>query len=101
MGRHWIWSVLKFVLLLAAAFLLFSYAVLFLWNWLIPDIFNGPHITIGEAMGILALSKILFSSFNMGWGNRCGNHCRKSHWKSKFQEKWKDKYCNEDDLTDH
>lgn len=63
----------------------FVMATMYLWNWLVPDLFHGPIITFWQALGLLALSKILFSGFGKGGGR--GGQC-KSHWKSRWQEKW-------------
>ena len=35
-------------------------AVLVLWNWLLPPLFGVPQIGFLQALGILALSRILF-----------------------------------------
>ena len=40
----------------------FGAVIMLLWNWLIPTIFNGPSVTYFQALGLLVLSKILFSS---------------------------------------
>jgi|SRR5215472_183584 len=37
--------------------------VLQLWNWLLPPIFGLPLITFWQALGLLALSRILFGGF--------------------------------------
>jgi hypothetical protein len=46
------------------AFILFiaigGVAVLELWNWLLPPLFGAPQIGFLQALGILALSRILF-----------------------------------------
>jgi hypothetical protein len=63
----------------------FTMAVMYLWNWLVPDLFSGPVITFWQALGLLALSKILFSGFGKGGGH--SGHW-KSHWKSRWSEKW-------------
>ncbi|MBS1230524.1 MAG: hypothetical protein H6R17_3801 [Proteobacteria bacterium] len=42
-------------------------AVMLLWNWLMPALFVGvPPIGFWQALGILALSKILFGGFRGG-----------------------------------
>jgi hypothetical protein len=41
-----------------------------LWNWLLPDILNLRRITLWEALGVLALSRILFGGFGRGGGSR-------------------------------
>ena len=54
--------------------LLFGYIVMWLWNWLMPDVLGLTSITYWQAVGILALSKILFGSFG---NNRSGKKGRK------------------------
>jgi hypothetical protein len=39
--------------------------VLHLWNWLLPSLFGWRQITFWEALGMLALCRILFGGF--GW----------------------------------
>jgi hypothetical protein len=39
--------------------------VLHLWNWLLPPLFGWRHITFWQALGLLALCRILFGGF--GW----------------------------------
>jgi hypothetical protein len=40
-----------------------------LWNWLLPDIFGLRRVTFWEALGLLALSRILFGGFSQGGGS--------------------------------
>jgi hypothetical protein len=37
--------------------------VLQLWNWLLPPLFGVPQVTFWQALGILALCRILFGGF--------------------------------------
>ena len=41
-----------------------------LWNWLMPMLFGLREVTFWQAVGILALSRILFGGFGMGGGHR-------------------------------
>ena len=43
--------------------------VQWLWNWLLPDIFGLRAVTFWEALGLLALSRILFGGFSKGGGS--------------------------------
>ena len=81
----------------------FVLATMYLWNWLVPDLFGGPVITFWQALGLLVLSKILFSGFGKG-GGKHGGGWKSNHWKEKwnsmtpedrerFKEKMKDKWC--------
>ena len=56
----------------------FGLAVMYLWNWLIPELFDGPAINFWQSIGLLALSKLL-----IGFGGYSAHH-----WKSKFTHKW-------------
>jgi hypothetical protein len=42
--------------------------VQWLWNWLLPDIFGLRRVTFWEALGLLALCRILFGGFGNGRG---------------------------------
>ncbi len=64
-----------FIPIAVAAFLsLISFAVMQLWNNLLPAILHVGAITFWQAMGIFILCKILFGFGHKGrgWGNRGG-----------------------------
>ena len=42
--------------------------VMFLWNWLTPPLFGLRLITFWQAIGLLALCRILFGGFGLGGG---------------------------------
>lgn len=71
---------------IVVAILGFATLTMLLWNWLIPAIFNGPSITFLQAIGLLILSKILFSG---GPGRH--RHSHHSHggpyWKRQMRER--------------
>jgi hypothetical protein len=39
-----------------------GYPLMWLWNWLMPIIFNLPQITFWQAVGLNLLSSILFKT---------------------------------------
>ena len=49
--------------------------VMHLWNWLAPALFGLRQITFWQALGLLALCRILFGGFGLGGG---GSHRSKS-----------------------
>jgi hypothetical protein len=53
-----------------------------LWNWLVPDLFQGPELTFWQALGLLALTKILFWSFGKG------GYARNRPWGYQWKQKW-------------
>jgi hypothetical protein len=54
----------KFIVIAIIGISVLSGILMLLWNWLMPDLFPGiKSITYLQALGILLLSKILFSGF--------------------------------------
>ncbi len=41
--------------------LILAFPVKWVWNWLIPELFNGPIISALQAWGIMFLSQLLFA----------------------------------------
>lgn len=62
------WILLGIIAVIAFA-LLFGYGIMWLWNWLIPDILGLGTITYWQAVGMFILAKILFGGL--------GNHSSK------------------------
>jgi len=63
--------------------------VMLLWNWLAPELFGLRQITFWQALGLLALCRILFGGFGMGGGSHRGSHSRRrmrEHWERKTPE---------------
>src|SRR6266404_3292421 len=50
--------------------------VMLLWNWLAPTLFGLRLITFWQAVGLLALCRILFGGFGLGGGGH-RNSCRR------------------------
>jgi hypothetical protein len=77
-------------LLMLAFLALLSFAVMLLWNWLLPDIARLPEITFWQALGLLALSRILFGG--LGGMSRIAMggamHGRDRDHINPFREKW-------------
>jgi hypothetical protein len=66
--------------LIVLATAVFGFLVMSLWNWLIPALFGGKLITFWQAVGVLALSRILFGGmFRRGaFGDR--QRARRAIW---------------------
>ena len=41
-----------------------------LWNWLLPPLFGWPEVSFWQALGLLALCRILFGGLGIGGSNR-------------------------------
>jgi hypothetical protein len=72
MRRKWIFIAPLAILGLALFIALGGTAVLLLWNWLLPALFGWRQITFWQALGILALCRILFGGFGGHGFHRSG-----------------------------
>jgi hypothetical protein len=52
-------SILTAILLIVLVAAILGLPLMWLWNWLMPGIFNLPEITFWQALGLNALSTIL------------------------------------------
>ncbi len=80
----------KFVLFGVAGLIAFTFAVMWLWNWLVPELFSGPVVTYWQTLGLLVLSKILFSGMGKGHSSHHPGHHHP--FPSKYGDKWKKKF---------
>lgn len=69
-------TVAVIALLLAVAL-----AVMLLWNQLVPQLFHGPTLEYGQALGLLILSRLLFGGLRGGHG-----HWRQRRWRERWQQ---------------
>jgi hypothetical protein len=58
------------------------WAVMSLWNWLMPSIFSVHAITYWQALGLVVLSWILFRGFR-------GPRFSRGHWEHRIRERWR------------
>jgi hypothetical protein len=74
---------------IAGLAILFGFTVMWLWNWLMPELFGLPTLTFWKAVGVVFLSKLLFGGFG-GKGGSGSSHksgSKKSKKKGEFS-KW-------------
>jgi hypothetical protein len=55
--------------------------VLQLWNWLLPSLFGWRQVTFWQALGLLALCRILFGGFGFHGSGR-------SDYRRRMAERW-------------
>jgi len=84
MEKFWFVKCTKFLIFSLFAIVVLGYIVMWLWNWLLPDLINASEINFFQSVGILVLSKILFG----GLGKFGGKH-RRHHWKHEMKEKYR------------
>ncbi len=57
-------TLLSTIIIICGSSLFFSWIVMLLWNWLMPDIFGLKEITWIQALGLNFLIGLLFSRIN-------------------------------------
>jgi hypothetical protein len=87
---------LLFIPILIGGFALFTFLLMQIWNAVLPDVLGVKPISFWQALGIFALSKILFG-FNSGWGGRRRRYMKdrfanmSPEERELFKAKWKDR----------
>jgi len=71
-----------------------------LWNWLLPPLFGWREITFWQALGLLALCRILFGGF--GWRGSVRSNVRRrmaERWehmtpeeRERFRQSWRGRW---------
>ena len=84
--RKLFWMVPAGILGMALFVFIGGEIVMRLWNWLLPMLFGWRQITFWQAIGILALCRILFGGFG---GHRSG----RSNMRRRMQERMAEHYA--------
>ena len=64
-----------------------------LWNWLLPALFGLPAITFWQALGLLALARILVGGCGFGGGGRSRGP-RGRHWSDRVGDRIADRVAD-------
>jgi hypothetical protein len=97
-ARKLIWIAPLAIFGFAAFVALGGEVVRLLWNWLTPALFGWREITFWQALGVLALCRILFGGFRLaGGGPRSRSRRRMAErWEEmspEEREKYRERYC--------
>jgi hypothetical protein len=63
MNKKWLWIAPLAIAGLALFIAIGGQVVMYLWNAILPDLFGLRTITFWQALGLLALCRILFGGF--------------------------------------
>ena len=58
--------------------LLFGIGVMYLWNWLMPGLFNLARIGFWQAFGLILLARLLVGGWHRGYP-------RRNHWHRRYE----------------
>jgi hypothetical protein len=81
MNKKWLAIAILAPLGIALFIVVGGEVVLHLWNWLLPALFGWRQITFWQAVGLLALCRILF-------GGVSGRGFRRSNYRRRMAERW-------------
>ena len=81
-------AILGFALFLALG----GVVVRWLWNWLMPAIFGLPVLTFWQALGVLALSRILFGGFRFRAGGHRGWNRLTPEERERFRDRMRERW---------
>ena len=87
-GKKWAKFIVRFAVFAIIFVVVFGWAMHYLWNLLMPELFGLPHISFWQAPGLLALSWLLFG----GWrGMPRGGH--RGRWRGLTPEE-RERFAN-------
>ena len=81
MRRKWAFIAPLAILGMVVFIVIGGEVVRLLWNWLLPPLFGWSRITFWQALGILALCRILFGGFGLHGSGR-------SNFRRRMAERW-------------
>lgn len=76
--QPWLKRLLWGVPLMAIIIVALGAVLMWLWNWLVPAIFEGPSINLIEAIGLLVMGRLLTGMGSRGTSWSCN---KKQAWK--------------------
>ena len=88
-GKKWIARGFLIALLGVVFVLIGGEVVMQLWNWLTPRLFGWHAITFWQALGLLALCRILFGGFGGGRHHRSD---RRRRWAADLTPEEREKF---------
>jgi hypothetical protein len=87
MRRKWVFIVPAALLGIALLTFIGGEVVRLLWNWLLPPLFGFRQITFWQALGLLALCRILFGGFGSHGRSHSGSPMRR-RMADRLAERW-------------
>lgn len=81
MKRFWIFKGLRVLVFLGVALAVLGFAVMALWNWVLPPVTGLHAINYAQALALLVLARLLFGSFR---GRRHGGW----YWRHRMRSGW-------------
>lgn len=87
MRKKWIWIAFLAPVGIALFIWIGGELVMLLWNWLLPTLFGWRQITFWQAVGLLALCRILFGGLGSSHGGGRGRRGMRDHMRERMAER--------------
>ena len=87
MKKKWIFLAPLALLGIALFIWLGGELVMHLWNWLLPTLFGWRQITFWQAVGLLALCRILFGGFGLSGGGHRNSRGMRGRMDGRIRER--------------
>ena len=112
--KKWLLRMAPLVFLAMALFIAVGgWVVMSLWNWLTPALFGFRTVTFWQALGLLALCRILFGGFRIRGGGVSRSETRKriaermaERWekmtpeeRERYRQSWRGRWCRTPDAA--
>jgi len=96
------WAV-KISVWFTVMFALFGFAVMYLWNWLVPVLFNGSSINFWQSVGLILLARFLvgFGKGGPGYMKRKmsrGWSSMSEEEQNRLRDHFKSRWCNKQEV---
>ena len=94
MRRKWIFMIPIGIAAIIMFIFIGGTAVQLLWNWLLPPLFGWKELSFWQALGMLALCRILFGGVGGRGGHRGRWHSdnwtpeEKARFRARMRERW-------------
>ena len=92
MRKKWIFLVPLVIVVFVLFIALGGQVVMRLWNWLLPTLFGWRQITFWQALGLLALCRILFGGLGGGGFGRSSSRRRMAERWEKMTPEEREKF---------
>jgi len=76
------WKFVFFLPIAALIAAILGYVVMFLWNWILPEVAHTGRLNFWQALGLLVLCRLLFGNFKKGGSQHFKERARG------MREKW-------------
>ena len=82
MRLRWVFKGAAIAVAVVLLIAVLGWAVMLLWNYLVPSLFHGPALGYWQAFALLVLCRILFGSLR---GHRHHGHWRHRRWRERWE----------------